>query len=98
MSAQYVLMSNLLHSLISAPSLAQRGSSTHGEAPAKPIGRPDTLTAQHIDVSLVLQKMLGRSSAADYLARNHVDIDVARRVLNQSGKRRNGPVLPTILS
>lgn len=89
MSAQYVRMSNLILSLISAPALAQRGLSTNGEAPGKPIGRPDALTAQHIDVSLVLQTMLGRSSAADYLARHRVDIDIARRVLNQAGKRRN---------
>jgi len=56
--------------------------------PFRSIGRPDTLTAQRVEVGIVLQAMLGMSAASDYFAKHDVDMDVALRVLSPLGRRR----------
>lgn len=50
--------------------------------------RRDRLTAQRIEVGLVLLEMLGAPDATDYLAQNKVPADVADRVLVDGGARR----------
>ena len=52
------------------------------------IGRPDTLTAQRVEVGMVLYAMLGKSAAAEYLAKHSVDPGVMERVLSGNGRRR----------
>ena len=49
--------------------------------------RQDGLTAQKIDVGVIFQEMLGTSTAADYLAKNKVPIDVALRVLTKKHRK-----------
>jgi len=84
-------MSKLLHSLVT-PDQVQ--DPAHG----MPIGRPDTLTSQHIEVGIVLHAMLGEACAADYLARHDVASSVARRVLEQPARRRTSPGPAVILN
>jgi hypothetical protein len=78
-------MSTLLHTLVTSPDQVQ--DPAHG----LPIGRPDTLTSQHIEVGIVLYAMLGEACAADYLARHDVASSVAQRVLSQPSRRRSSP-------
>ena len=52
------------------------------------MGRPDTLTAQRVEVGIVLQAMLGMTAATDYFSKHKVDAAVALRVLSPSGRRR----------
>ena len=40
------------------------------------VGRPDLLTAQKVEVSIILQAMLGTSVAAEYLHDNEVNLTV----------------------
>lgn len=84
-------MNNLLHTLVTTP------DQVPGPAHGMPIGRPDALTAQHIEVSLVLHAMLGPSCAADYLARHEVSGSVARRVLGEPDRRRVSPGADQVL-
>lgn len=56
--------------------------------PFKSIGRPDTLTAQRVEVGLVLQAMLGEAAAIDYFAKHNIDNALAQRVLTPAGRRR----------
>lgn len=56
--------------------------------PLRTIGRPDTLTAQRVEVGMVLCAMLGKSAAAEYLAKHEVDPGVMERVLSGNGRRR----------
>jgi hypothetical protein len=51
-------------------------------------GRPDFLTAQKVEVGIILQAMLGTSAAAEYLENNAVAAAVAKRVLFQPQLRR----------
>lgn len=83
-------MSNLIHAISNATALAEPHSAKMAPAVSRsyPVGRPDSLTAQHIEVGLVLNTMLGASAASDYLARQAVSAKVARRVLSESGRRR----------
>jgi hypothetical protein len=57
-------------------------------APLRATGRPDHLTAQKVEVAIILQAMLGTPSAAEYLATNAVDPAVVSRVLYQPQFRR----------
>jgi hypothetical protein len=96
-------MSKLIHSLSSAKALAELSNSVkNAKAAARPgalqesrppmnesLGRPDSLTAKSVEVSLVLNAMLGESAASAYLARHAVDEKIAQRVLSESGKRRS---------
>lgn len=65
-----------------------QGEPRHGLAPLRCIGRPDALTAQHVEVGIVLQAMLGGTAAKDYLARHEVAGHVIARVLDPAGRRR----------
>ncbi len=78
-------MSHLISSVSHVQALA--GASAAYPEPA-PVGRPDQLTAQHIQVGLVLHQMLGEAAAAAYLARHAVEAKVAQRVLSDDGRRR----------
>lgn len=79
-------MSNLISSVSNAKALA--GASAALIAPPEQVGRPDNLTAQRIQVGLVLSQVLGEQAAAAYLSRQAVDAKVARRVLSDGGRRR----------
>jgi len=84
-------MSKLIHAISSAKILAEPRPAQPARAPvtpARPLGRPDGLTAQRIEVGLVLNTMLGASAASDYFARQHVSAKVVQRVLSESGRRR----------
>jgi hypothetical protein len=60
-----------------------------GEAePLRLTARPDLLTAQRIEVAIILQAMLGTPAAAEYLENNGVDPMVSLRVLFQPQRRR----------
>ena len=52
------------------------------------IGRPDTLTAQRVEVGIVLNAMLGISAATEYLDKHAVAVEVMLRVLSPAGRRR----------
>lgn len=52
------------------------------------IGRGDALTAQKVEVGIILQAMLGTVGAAAYLADNAVHISVSLRVLTKPNLRR----------
>ena len=56
--------------------------------PLRTIGRPDTLTAQRVEVGIVLHAMLGESAAAEYLNKHAVNACVIERVLKGQGRRR----------
>ena len=49
--------------------------------------RQDGLTAQKIEVGVIFQEMLGTPTAADYLSKNKIPIDVALRVLTKSRRK-----------
>jgi hypothetical protein len=51
-------------------------------------GRADALTAQKVEVAIILQAMLGTPAAAEYLENNAVDAAVAQRVLYRPKERR----------
>ncbi len=51
-------------------------------------GRPDTLTAQRVEVAIVLHAMLGESAASDYLQQQRVPAHVVARILHAGGRRR----------
>lgn len=66
----------------------QAGESRESVLPLRTIGRPDTLTAQRVEVGIVLNAMLGRSAALDYLNKHAVNGRVIDRVLGAAGRRR----------
>ena len=84
-------MSNLIHSISTAKALADlhnsRQESSNQHSPT--LGRPDSLTAKSIEVSLMLKGMLGESAATAYRARQAVEPKIARSVLSDSGRRRS---------
>jgi len=51
-------------------------------------GRPDLLTAQKVEVGIILQAMLGTQAALEYMDNNAIARTVAARVLNQPELRR----------
>ncbi len=81
-------MSNLITSVSNVQALA--GASAALIDPQLQVGRPDSLTAQRIQIGLVLNQMLGEQAASAYLARQAVDAKVAQRVLSECGRRRAG--------
>jgi hypothetical protein len=81
-------MSNLISSVSNAQVLA--GASAALISSPEQVGRPDSITAQRIQVGLVLSQMLGEAAASAYLARQAVDAKVAQRVLSDGGRRRAG--------
>ena len=58
------------------------------ERPFRSIGRPDTLTAQRVEVGIVLYAMLGVAAANEYFAKHNIDTALAQRVLSPAGRRR----------
>lgn len=84
-------MSQLIHTLSSALARADQGASSGSAAlsPVGPVGRPDSATAQCVQVGLVLNAMLGQSAASAYLARQEVDAKIAQRVLSEGGRHRS---------
>ena len=74
--------------LVPAASSAPGEASRDGPLPLRTIGRPDTLTAQRVEVGIVLHAMLGESAAAEYLNKHAVNACVIARVLNGQGRRR----------
>ena len=66
----------------------QRDTLSHVARPPRSAGRPDSLTAQHVEVAIVLHAMLGDSAATDYLHKHRVPAHIAARVLQASGRRR----------
>lgn len=84
-------MSQLIHSLSSALARVDHGASSGAAAPSPvcPVGRPDSATAQCVQVGLVLNAMLGQSAASAYLARQAVDAKIAQRVLSEGGRHRS---------
>ena len=90
-AGQTVFMSKLIHAISDAKFAEPRPALPAAAAlpsPKHALGRPDSLTAQRIEVGLILNTMLGVSAASDYLARQSVSAKVARRVLSESGRRR----------
>ena len=84
-------MSKLIHAISNAQACAEPRPAKidpAATASSRPLGRPDSLTAQHVEVGLVLNTMLGASAAADYFARQSINPKVARRVLSETGRRR----------
>lgn len=63
----------------------QEGSTSHT--------RNDILTAQKIDVGIIFQAMLGTISAAEYLRRSGVPLEIALRVLTISHRKIPTPPL-----
>ena len=57
-------------------------------APLRLAGRPDKLTAQKVEVGIILQAMLGTPTAAEYLETNAVNPSVVLRVLFHPQQRR----------
>ena len=74
--------------LVPATPLAPPCPARDASLPLRTIGRPDTLTAQRVEVAIVLNAMLGRPAALDYLGKHAVDDDVILRVLSPAGRRR----------
>lgn len=103
-SVQYVHMSNILSPLdsalvpadtkqpachlVSACPAVLDGEQRDVALPLRTIGRPDTLTAQRVEVGMVLLAMLGKSAAEEYLVKHAVDAGVMERVLSGNGRRR----------
>ncbi len=56
--------------------------------PLRTIGRPDSLTAQRVEVGIVLNAMLGLAAATEYLSKHAVAVEVMLRVLSTGGRRR----------
>jgi hypothetical protein len=70
---------------ISHPSI---GGAVPAGSSSRLAGRPDLLTAQKVEVGIILQAMLGTQAAAEYMDSNAIDPQVAQRVLNSPEKRR----------
>lgn len=63
------------------------GAESHAAAPHL-ANRPDHLTAQKVEVGIILQAMLGTQAAVEYMDNNAINRAVAARVLNQPELRR----------
>ena len=85
-------MSQLIHSLSSALAHADHDASSGAAASQQlpcPVGRPDSATAECVQVGLMLNAMLGQSAACAYLARQAVSARVTQRVLSEGGRHRS---------
>ncbi len=58
-----------------------------GLLPTK-LSRRDFLSAQLIEIGIVIQRVQGTESAAEYLMSKRVDLEVAVRVLTHPARRR----------
>jgi hypothetical protein len=75
-------------SVLSIISAADGTAAGKPAAPSHQPGRPDALTAQKVEVAIILQAMLGTQTAEEYLKNNAVDAAVGHRVLHQPQHRR----------
>jgi hypothetical protein len=75
-------------SLLSIETAAGEAQARTPVAPTQRRGRPDALTAQKVEVAIILQAMLGTQTAEEYLQNNAVDVAVAQRVLYRPQQRR----------
>ena len=93
-------MSKLIHSIsiAKAPADMRNSRQALSNQPSPTLGRPDSLTARSIEVSLMLKGMLGESAATAYLARQAVEPRIARRVLSGSGRRRRSDGVDSLIS
>ena len=66
----------------------QRDTLAHIARPLRSVGRSDTLTAQRVEVAIVLHAMLGDAAAAEYLHKHRVASHVVARIVHPSGRRR----------
>jgi hypothetical protein len=64
------------------------GAVAPGPQALRVTGRPDTLTAQKVEVGIILQAMLGTPAAAEYLENNAIERSIALRVLFEPHLRR----------
>lgn len=79
---------HLVSACPAAPEVVVAGEERDIVLPLRTIGRPDSLTAQRVEVGMVLLAMLGKSAAAEYLVKHAVDPIVMERVLSGNGRRR----------
>jgi hypothetical protein len=75
-------------SLLPSEAGADEGPAGKAAPSLRDAGRADALTAQKVEVAIILQAMLGTPAAAEYLENNAVDAAVAQRVLYQPKQRR----------
>ncbi|MDB5950907.1 MAG: hypothetical protein JWR65_2762 [Massilia sp.] len=76
---------------ISALAIDSAANQPEARTPAAALrmaGRPDALTAQKVEVAIILQAMLGTTTAEEYLNNNAIDRAVTQRVLFQPQQRR----------
>lgn len=64
------------------------GVANQPQGKASPAERRDRLTAQKVEVGIILQAMLGTQAALEYMDNNAIHRSVAARVLNQPEMRR----------
>jgi hypothetical protein len=83
---QHVPMETIL--ALSIDTAINEAEARASAAPLHAAGRPDTLTAQKVEVGIILQAMLGTPAAEEYLKNSAVDAVVAQRVLYQPQQRR----------
>ena len=81
-------METFLTNTIDPPATEAHGENTPAPPTLRATGRPDTLTAQKIEVGIILQAMLGTPAAAEYLDNNAIARSVALRVLFEPHLRR----------
>ena len=77
-----------LPDLIAPPAIDGDAPNTTAPRTLRMPGRPDLLTAQKVEVGIILQAMLGTPAAADYLENNAIERAVALRVLFEPHLRR----------
>jgi hypothetical protein len=85
---QYVRMETILSTSIDPSANDADGPRTSPPQTLRVTGRPDTLTAQKVEVGIILQAMLGTPAAAEYLENNAIERSVALRVLFEPHLRR----------
>jgi hypothetical protein len=83
---QHVPMETL--SVLSIETAANEAEARKPAPSSRQAGRPDSLTAQKVEVAIILQAMLGTTTAAEYLENNAVDASVAQRILHHPQQRR----------
>jgi hypothetical protein len=67
---------------------ARHTSKPTQDCPAMKLIRKDFLTAQLVEIGLVIQTLQGTYEAAEYLRSRRVNMEVASRALTQPHKRR----------
>jgi hypothetical protein len=81
-------METILSNAIDPSANDANGALTPTPQTLRVAGRPDALTAQKVEVGIILQAMLGTPAAAEYLENNAIERSVALRVLFEPHLRR----------